>query len=95
MQKMLMPIKHSGMGLMKSPPPVRKAFAKRLQTLRVRAGYKTARDFALAMGIKEGTYARWERAETEPSFSHLMLICQLLRAEPNDFFMNRRGSASE
>ncbi len=54
---------------------VRKAFAKRLQALRIARGYESARAMAQALGVNEMTYGRWERGETEPNYGTLLRIC--------------------
>lgn len=64
----------------------RKTFAKRLRALRIAAGYETAKSFAEALAIEPGTYNRYERAEAEPTFESLLLMCDLLKTTP-DFLL--------
>jgi len=52
--------------------------------LRVQKGFATARQFALALGIEENRYTRYERAEVEPSLTVLLKICETLRVSPNE-----------
>ncbi len=65
----------------KMPPkpisPIRHAFARRLEAARVAAGYPTMREFALALGVEEARYRRWEAAETEPDLFHLQKVAAL------------------
>jgi DNA-binding XRE family transcriptional regulator len=72
--------------IMKRKPPVRVAVSRRLRARRIAAGFDTARAFAQALGVKEDCYTRWERAETEPDFTHIMRICQVLKVTINDLF---------
>jgi transcriptional regulator with XRE-family HTH domain len=68
------------------PPATRTAFARRLRELRIPRGYKTARKFAITLGIDENRYTRYERAEVEPDLTMLMRICETLRITPNELF---------
>jgi len=68
------------------PPPIRAAFARRLRELRIPRGFKTARRLAIALGIDENRYTRYERAEVEPDLSMLMRICDTLEISPNELF---------
>lgn len=63
---------------------VRERFARQLRALRIPRGFKTARSFALALGIDENRYTRYERAEVEPDLSLIQRICETLRVTPND-----------
>jgi transcriptional regulator with XRE-family HTH domain len=67
-------------------PPVRVAVASRLRVLRLSNGFDTARAFAQALGVEENRYTRWERAETEPDFTHIMRICQVLKITTDELF---------
>ncbi len=58
----------------------RQAFAVRLHAARVAAGYATMREFALAIGVEEARYRRWEAAETEPDILHLQKIARITGA---------------
>jgi transcriptional regulator with XRE-family HTH domain len=64
-------------------PPTREEFGRRLRALRIPRGYRTARSFALALGIDENRYTRYERGEVEPDLSLLQRICHLLAITPN------------
>lgn len=68
----------------KSLKPLRTEFANRLRQYRVPRGYRTARMFALALGIDENRYTRYERAEVEPDLALLVRICTTLEITPND-----------
>ena len=68
------------------PPDVRKAFARRLKELRRLRGHMRARSFAIALGIEENRYTRYERAEAEPSLTLIHKICSTLQVTPNDLF---------
>ena len=70
-------------------PPVRVAVAKRLRELRGLRGFETARAFAQALGVEEDRYTRWERAETEPDFTHIIRICQVLSITTDELFSPR------
>ena len=65
-------------------PEIRLQFAKRLKQLRTEKGFVRARVFANALGIAENRYARYERAEVEPSLTLIHRICQTLQVSPND-----------
>ena len=67
----------------------RRSFAKRLRALRIAAGYENAKDFAAEIGVKEGTYNRYERAETEPNFETLLRICQVLGTDPTFLLLGK------
>ena len=67
-----------------APPEARARFASQLRRLRVQKGFATARQFALAIGIEENRYTRYERAEVEPSLTVLLKICETLGVSPND-----------
>lgn len=62
---------------------IRKRFAQKLTLLRERAGYRTRRAFARAIGIDENRYTRYERAEVEPNLQLLVTIADGLKASPN------------
>jgi transcriptional regulator with XRE-family HTH domain len=81
--------------MMKIKPRVRVTVGRRLRARRISAGFDTARAFAQALGVEEDRYTRWERAETEPDFTHIMRICQVLRITTDDLFYPRteRGAA--
>lgn len=67
-----------------TPPAARGDFARRLRALRVPRGFATARAFALALGIDENRYTRYERAEVEPDLALIRHICEVLGVTPNE-----------
>lgn len=71
----------------KKIPVARREFSRQLRLLRVAKGYKTAREFAGVLEVKEDRYTRWERAETEPNISNILRISQALGTDPNDLFL--------
>ncbi len=77
-----------------SPNEARARFAKRLKSIRVPKGFRTARAFAEALGIDENRYTRYERGEVEPSLELIMRICELLGATPNDLMCDYIGAAA-
>lgn len=60
------------------------AFAVRLRELREAAGL-TQPQAGRGAGVHPQTYMRWERGETEPSFSELCALASLFGKTPNDF----------
>jgi transcriptional regulator with XRE-family HTH domain len=78
---MLQDFRHNHFMPAKKPPKAsaeyRVAFARRLESARVAAGYETMRDFSKELGVSEATYRRWEAAETEPNIFHLQKISRL------------------
>jgi transcriptional regulator with XRE-family HTH domain len=66
-----------------SAPDARLRFAKCLRRLRGQRGF-TQRGFALALGIEQNRYGRYERAEVEPDLSLICQICRALDVMPND-----------
>lgn len=63
---------------------VKQAFAKALKKARENAGYATAAEFAIAMGMTPAAYRYWERGGANPNLTQLTRICHLLKVEPND-----------
>ncbi|AMV23955.1 transcriptional repressor DicA [Gemmata sp. SH-PL17] len=59
-------------------------FKMRLRELRNAAGLSQARA-AKAVGVHIQTYMRWERGETEPTFTELCTLAGILGATLNDF----------
>ncbi len=55
-----------------------------MQIARLRAGYKSAQQFANKMGIEPHTYRKYERGDAEPNFETLTRICADLQITPND-----------
>lgn len=62
----------------------RTAFSQILRTCRAEAGYRSARDFADAIGINENRYSRYERGTSEPNLSLICKIATHLNLTPND-----------
>ena len=72
------------------------AFAERLRTARIEAGYAHAKDFAEALGVEPPTYRYWERGQAAPDLTTLTRICRLLKVEPNDLLpLGRHARAGE
>lgn len=72
----------------------RQGFAQRLCLLRKTIGYENAADFAKALGVRPGTYGRWERAETEPSINMILRICQRLAVTPTFLLLGHNQEAA-
>ena len=45
----------------------------------------TQKELAEKVGVSMNTVARWERGETEPSFSDFLRVCVVLGINPLDF----------
>lgn len=60
------------------------SFQERLRHYREKAGYKSAKDFAAALGLGYTTYVAYENKEREPRYKTLCHICHLLNITPND-----------
>jgi transcriptional regulator with XRE-family HTH domain len=54
-----------------------KRFHINLRDLR-QTRFETSREMSKALRIRENTYSRWERGETEPSVAMLIRICKVL-----------------
>ena len=63
-----------------------KAFGNRLKASRIAAGYEDARAFAADVGVKDGTYRKYERGEAFPVISTLE-ICAKLTGKTLDFLI--------
>ena len=61
-------------------------FGVRLKSLRLSAGFRTARAFAEALELDENRYTRYERGEVEPNLATICRICSVLAVQPNDLF---------
>src|SRR3990167_6979347 len=61
-----------------------RVFGNRLKEARLAAGYKSAQQFAYALGIEPATYRFYERGQSQPNFEVLTRICELLSISPND-----------
>lgn len=53
-------------------------YGARLRQIRAAKGFATARDFALAIGVSENKYGRYERGEALPKLHMQHLICSKL-----------------
>lgn len=76
---------------------IMKTFGSKLRGARERAGYKSAQQFAGALGAEPHTYRHWERGEAEPDFEMLTRICELLDVTPNELLplaAQRRGKST-
>jgi transcriptional regulator with XRE-family HTH domain len=69
-----------------SSPEYMKGFAIRLKLARERAGFETARTFAIHLGVKEQTYGRYERGETTPPYELLKIIASVTK-HPLEYFI--------
>ena len=65
-------------------PEVRRRFAARLKQLRIERGYPHASALAVELGVDEGRYGQYERAETEPSLTVLHKLCQVLQVSADN-----------
>ena len=45
----------------------------------------TQKELAEKVGVSTNTAARWERSESEPSFSDFLKLCEVLGINPLDF----------
>jgi transcriptional regulator with XRE-family HTH domain len=63
---------------------VAKDFATALKQARYRAGFRTAKSFADALGIDADRYRHWERGSATPDIAMVSRICKLLDITPND-----------
>lgn len=60
------------------------AFALRLRAFRDAAGY-TQQEVADSVGVVVMTYIRWERGDTEPSYTELCKLAAVFAKTLNDF----------
>ncbi len=63
---------------------IMKTFAKKLKAARKAGGYRSAEQFAHALGVVPHTYRHYERGFAQPNLTTLTRICQLLEIGPND-----------
>lgn len=59
-------------------------FAARLKGLRTAAN-ATQRDVAERLGVHISTYKGWERGDSEPVFTQLVVIAEMFGVTVNDF----------
>jgi transcriptional regulator with XRE-family HTH domain len=65
--------------------------------LRVARGYHTAKQFAVALGLQQNRYTRYERAEVEPCLTVIDKMCRVLNVLPSDllgFPVNARAGSA-
>jgi len=75
-----------------NPPDARIDFARQLKATRIARGFAHARHFAVALGLEENRYTRYERAEVEPSLSIIRRMCVTLGVTPNDLLTPSEGT---
>lgn len=63
-------------------------FPENLKKYREAAGYKTAKDFAAAMGIRYTTYVGYEKGSYEPNYETLCAIAQKLGVSVDELVGN-------
>ena len=66
--------------------PNKEKFVNRLRLLRQERGFAAARHFAMALGIPENRYSRYERGDSEPDIDTIYRIFERLPASPNELF---------
>ena len=59
-------------------------FQERLRYYRESAGFKSAKEFAAALGIGYTTYVAYENKNREPRYSMLCKIAHMLKITPNE-----------
>lgn len=62
----------------------RVTFSKRFRELRELAG-RTQQDVADELGVSTMTVIRWERGDSEPSFTQICVVARMFDKTPNDF----------
>lgn len=72
---------------------IMRVFGSRLRTARKDAGFKTAREFAEALGVEPPRYRYWERGEALPDLVHVARICRILKRDPNYFMPDAMTTA--
>ncbi len=61
---------------------------KAIRAGRRRAG-KTVREIAIALGVTERTYARWESGEVQPDGQNLVALADLFGCHPRELLTAR------
>ena len=71
-------------------------FGARLKEARIQAGYRSAKDFALALGVEPPAYRYLERNQAKPDLQTFGRLCLLLDMDPNEFLLvpTRRHEAA-
>lgn len=59
-------------------------FSKNLKKARIKAGYKTAKDFSKELGMKYTTYVAYENRNREATYNVLIKIAKKLNTSPNE-----------
>jgi len=65
---------------------VRKQWGRNIRNARGPAGFKTQEDLARAMGVTQGTVARWESGDTVPTDEHKAALASVLHQEVRQLF---------
>lgn len=60
-----------------------RTFGKRLRAAREGAGYRSAQQFAHAIGMEPHSYRKYERGTAEPNFERLVQMCEQLNVDAN------------
>lgn len=68
---------------------------KNLQLYREKAGYKTAKDFSIALGIPYNTYTAYENQKREPKLDTLIKIANLLNVSLDDLLGRSQNNEDE
>lgn len=80
----LVPTHGGTLAAMSFADEVMSTFAKKLGQAREKAGYRSMKEFAEALGVEPPAYRHWERGTAQPDLTTLTRICRLLDIEPND-----------
>lgn len=78
--------KHTGDAEMARRSSLPSNFGKLLKLARVRAGYSSARRFALINGIPIMNYQNWEADRSLPDLPTVARLCRLLDIAPDSVF---------
>lgn len=81
------------MGKAPTPATFKNAFALRLRSARIVAGYKTQLDFAKALGVDCERYKKWESGRTPMPHGYVKPACELLTIDANYLFDIERHAA--
>lgn len=63
---------------------VKNEFGNRLKVYREAAGFESAQQFAIALGMEPHAYRTYERGHRHPPIERLLEICAKLNITPND-----------
>jgi len=64
---------------------IMRIFGQQLKAARIDAGFRTAKEFADALGVEPPTYRYWERGKSLPDLVTVARICKLLQRDANYF----------